>query len=52
MTSAYLVNRAIEEVKAGRKSAEATAVEIARPCACGCFNTARAAELLQQAASA
>lgn len=52
MTSAYLVNRAIEEVKAGRKSAEAAAVEIARPCACGCFNTARAAELLQQAASA
>ena len=50
MTSANLVNRAIEDIKAGRKSPEQAAVEIARPCACGCFNTARAAELLKQAA--
>ena len=52
MTSANLVNRAIGDIKAGRKTAEAAALEIARPCACGCFNTARAAQLLQQAASA
>lgn len=52
MTSPNLVNRAIEEIKAGKKSAEEAAVEIARPCACGCFNTARAAQLLEQAASA
>ncbi len=52
MTSANLVNRAIADIKAGRTTAAAAAKEIARPCACGCFNTARAAELLQQAASA
>ncbi|MGE5618716.1 MAG: hypothetical protein ACM3US_05610 [Sphingomonadaceae bacterium] len=52
MTSANLVNRAIEEIKAGRTTPEEAAIEIARPCACGCFNTARAAELLRQAASA
>lgn len=51
MTSANLVNRAIDEIKAGKKTAEDAAVEIARPCACGCFNTARAAELLKQAAA-
>lgn len=52
MTSANLVNRAIEDIRAGRKTAEAAAKEIAKPCACGCFNTSRAAELLRQAASA
>ncbi|MHB8990638.1 MAG: hypothetical protein ACYC66_03200 [Chloroflexota bacterium] len=52
MTSANLVNKAIEEIKAGRTTPEKAAIEIARPCACGCFNTARAAELLRQAASA
>lgn len=51
MTSPNLVNKAIEEIRAGRKTAAAAAVEIARPCACGCFNMTRAAELLQQAAS-
>ncbi len=51
MTSANLVNMAIEDIKAGRKTAEEASVEIARPCACGCFNTARAAELLKQAAT-
>ncbi len=50
MTAAHLVNQAIEEIKAGRTTAEAAAKAIARPCACGCFNTARAAQLLQQAA--
>jgi hypothetical protein len=52
MTSPNLVNRAIEEIKAGRTTAGAAAKAIARPCACGCFNTDRAAELLQKAASA
>ncbi len=51
-TDANLVNRAIEDIKAGRTTAAAAAKEIARPCACGCFNTTRAAELLQKAASA
>lgn len=52
MTSANLVNKAIADIKAGRTTAAAAATEIAKPCACGCFNTARAAELLQQAALA
>lgn len=52
MVSANLVNRAIEDIKAGRTTAEKAAIEIARPCACGCFNTSRATELLRQAASA
>jgi hypothetical protein len=52
MTSASLVNKAIEDIKAGKTSARTAAVEIAKPCACGCFNMERAAELLQQAASA
>jgi hypothetical protein len=51
MTSANLVNQAIEDIKAGRTTAQEAAVKLARPCACGCFNTARAAELLSQAAS-
>ena len=51
MTSANLVKKAITDIKAGRTTAEAAAKEIAKPCACGCFNTSRAAELLQQAAS-
>ena len=52
MTSANLVNRAVEDIKAGRTTPEAAAREIARPCACGCFNMGRAAELLRRAASA
>lgn len=51
MTSAALVNTVIDEIKAGKTTAAAAAKEIAKPCACGCFNTERAAELLQQAAS-
>ncbi len=52
MTSANLVNRAIEDIKAGKTTPQAAAKAIAKPCACGCFNTDRAAELLQKAASA
>lgn len=52
MTSANLVNKAIQDIKAGRMTAQVAAKAIAKPCACGCFNTDRAAELLQKAASA
>ncbi|HEX2987427.1 MAG TPA: hypothetical protein VHS06_04570 [Chloroflexota bacterium] len=52
MTSPNLVNNAIQDIKAGRTTAQAAAKAIARPCACGCFNTDRAADLLQKAASA
>jgi hypothetical protein len=51
MLSANLVNKAIKDIEAGRTTPEKAALEIAKPCACGCFNTARAAELLRQAAS-
>ena len=51
MTSPNLVNRAIGEIKAGWKTAEEAAVDLARPCGCGCFNTTRTAELLKQAAT-
>ena len=50
MVSANLVNKAIADIKAGRTALE-VANELAIPCACGCFNTERAAGLLQQAAS-
>ena len=50
MTSANLVKKAIVDIKAGKTTAQAAAKEIARPCACGCFNTERAAELLQRVA--
>ncbi len=50
MTSANLVKKAIADIKAGKTTAQVAAKEIARPCACGCFNTERTAELLQQLA--
>ena len=50
MTSANLVKKAITDIKAGRTTAQVAAKDIARPCACGCFNTERAAELLQRSA--
>ncbi len=50
MTSANLVKKAVADIKAGKTTAQAAAKEIARPCACGCFNTERAAALLQQLA--
>ena len=50
MVAANLVNEAIDDVRTGRSTPEAAAKKVAGPCLCGCFNTARAAELLQQAA--
>ena len=50
MTSANLVKKTVADIKAGKTTAQAAAKEIARPCACGCFNTERAAALLQQLA--
>jgi hypothetical protein len=46
MVSASLVRRAVIEVKRGRRSPEAAARWLARPCECGVFNPVRAERLL------
>jgi hypothetical protein len=45
-----LVKMLINEVKAGRKTAEAAGKQLAPNCACGIFNPARAGELIAAAA--
>ncbi len=46
-----LIQTMVEDVKKGRKTADAAAEELARHCACGIFNPYRAAKLLQKMAS-
>ena len=46
MISAARLNSVAEDVKAGRKSTQDAAKELARQCDCGVFNPARAAKLL------
>jgi len=46
MISAARVNAMADEVRAGRKSAEDAAKELASQCDCGIFNPSRAAKLL------
>jgi len=46
MISAARLNSVAEDVRAGRKSAEDAAKELARQCDCGVFNPSRAAKLL------
>lgn len=46
MVSFNLVRRMVREIKAGRRTAEEAAREMARQCICGIFNPTRAAELL------
>ncbi|MDK2784616.1 MAG: hypothetical protein PWQ41_231 [Bacillota bacterium] len=46
MVPAQLVYKMIEEIRAGRRTAQAAAEELAKPCMCGIFNTKRAARLL------
>lgn len=46
MISKDLVAKAIEEVKAGRKTPRQAAEMVAQPCVCGIFNVTRATELL------
>ncbi|BCV25259.1 hypothetical protein [Gelria sp. Kuro-4] len=48
MISRELVERLIADVKAGRRTPENAAKEMARPCVCGIFNTDRAIQLLQK----
>lgn len=52
MIPAALVDDLAKEVKAGRKSAEDAAKEMAKQCVCGVFNPVRAAKLLTALTSA
>ena len=46
MISAARINSVADDVRAGRKSAEDAAKELAKQCDCGVFNPSRAAKLL------
>lgn len=48
MISAGIVDRLIEDVKGGRRSAREAAEVMARPCVCGIFNQERAREMLTE----
>jgi hypothetical protein len=52
MVSSNLIKAMVEEVKKGKKTAEAAADELARHCGCGIFNPYRAANLLRKMAAA
>lgn len=52
MVSATLMDSLADDVRAGRKSAQDAAKEMARQCVCGIFNPARAAKLLTALANA
>ncbi len=51
LVSANLVTSLAEEVKAGRKTAESAAKEMAKMCDCGVFNPVRAAKLVSALAA-
>lgn len=51
MISANLVNKMVEDIKKGRKTIQKAALELAKPCACGVFNTAKAERLLAELSS-
>ena len=51
MVASNLVTSLVEDIKAGRTSAEEAGKELAKQCACGIFNPARAAELMKNMAS-
>jgi hypothetical protein len=46
MVAAQQVERMALEVRRGRRTAEEAALELARSCVCGVFNTRRAARLI------
>jgi hypothetical protein len=48
LISQYLVKKAIEEVKSGKKTPEKAAIQIGIPCVCGIYNPDRAIELLKK----
>jgi hypothetical protein len=52
MVASNLVKSLVDDLKAGQITADEAGKELAKQCACGIFNPARAAELLQGMASA
>jgi hypothetical protein len=48
MVSQGLIRRMIEKIKKGEITPAQAGIELARPCQCGVFNPARAAELLDE----
>jgi len=48
MISFNLVDKMVEDIKAGRITAEQAAAELAKPCVCGIFNVDRAKRLLEE----
>jgi hypothetical protein len=48
MISFNLISKAVEDIKAGKITAEEAAVELAKPCLCGIFNPVRAQRLLEE----
>jgi len=52
MVASNLVKSLVDDLKAGQITADEAGKELAKQCACGIFNPARAAELLQAMASA
>lgn len=50
MISANLVTKMIADIRAGRTTSRRAAEELAKPCACGIFNTDKAEKLLQELA--
>jgi len=51
MVASNLVKSLVDDIKAGRTTAEEAGKELAKQCACGIFNPARAAELVKNMAS-
>ena len=51
MVASNLVKSLVDDIKAGQITADEAGKELAKQCACGIFNPARAAELLQGMAS-
>ena len=50
MISANLVNKMIEDIRAGRTTPRKAAVKLAEPCVCGIFNIDKAERLLNELA--
>ncbi len=48
MVANNLIKEMIRQVKRGKKTLEEAAVELAKPCQCGVFNTKRAEEVLER----
>jgi len=51
MVTVGLINAVVDKIKAGKMTVEEGAEELFKPCMCGIFNPARAAELLAQMAA-